>query len=40
MTPRLVAVVHQLGVGAYFAVLAGDEFEEAQHRALIHGVGA
>ncbi len=31
-----VAVVHQLGVGADLAVVAGDELEEAQHRALGH----
>ena len=33
----LVAVVHQLGVGADLAVVAGDELEEAQDAALVHG---
>src|SRR5205814_1327746 len=32
-----VAVIHQLRVGADLAVVAGDEFEEAQDRALVHG---
>ena len=30
------AVVHQLGVGADLAVVAGDELEEAQDAALVH----
>ena len=33
----LVTVVHELGVGADLAVVAGDEFQEAQHAALVHG---
>ena len=33
----LVAVVHQLGIGADLAVVAGDELEEAQDTALVHG---
>ena len=33
----VVAVVHQLGVGADLAVVAGDELEEAQDAALVHG---
>ncbi len=32
-----VAVVHQLGVGADLAVVAGDELEEAQDAAFVHG---
>jgi len=33
----LVAVVHELGVGADLAVVAGDELQEAQHGALVRG---
>ena len=33
----LVAIVHELGVGANLAVVAGDELEEAQDAALVHG---
>lgn len=33
----VVAIVDQLGVGADLAVVAGDELEEAQNAALIHG---
>jgi hypothetical protein len=33
----LVAVVHQLCVGADLAIVAGDELEEAQDAALVHG---
>ena len=32
----IVAVVHQLGVRADLAVVAGDELEEAQHAAFVH----
>lgn len=32
----LVAVVHELGIGADLAVVAGDKFEESQHGALGH----
>ena len=32
-----VAVVHQLGVGAYLAVVAGNELEEAQDAAFVYG---
>jgi hypothetical protein len=31
-----VAVIYQLGVGADFGGVAGDEFEEAQNGALVH----
>ena len=33
----VVAVVHQLGISADLAVVAGDELEEAQDAALAHG---
>ena len=33
----VVAVVHELGVGTDLAVVAGDEFEETQDAAFIHG---
>jgi len=33
----VVAVVHQLGISADLAVVAGDELEEAQDAALVHG---
>lgn len=33
----VVALVHQLGVGADLAVVAGDELEEAQDAAFVHG---
>ena len=32
-----VAVIHQLGVGADLAAVAGDELEQAQDAALVHG---
>lgn len=33
----LVAVVHQLGVSADLGIVAGDELEQAQDAALVHG---
>ena len=32
-----VAIVHELSIGADFAVVAGDELEETQDAAFVHG---
>lgn len=35
----LVAIIHELGVGADLAIVAGNELEEMQHGALVDGAG-